>query len=246
MNDGLRSIDVAADGERPTRAVRPPGLESDLAIFRPAAIHGRWGLGLMAIGWVHLATFMSCHVLYVTGDRRAVPYMAVWCLELAVVVALIRRMVTNNGRIPPPPMVGLLARVWITFILIGLSAVSINRLSGMPPEWFKAVWCALSAFGFAMTAWLVSLWFLAPAVQMSLTGLLMVSFPMSAYLIYAVSWWLSLHGVAFVLERARLASLPKSEAASRVSVFRFLLRDPDGSKGPSGVGSGRTSPSTLR
>ena len=105
MNDGLRSIDVAAaaDGEGPTRAVRPPGLESDLAIFRPAAIHGRWGLGLMAIGWVHLATFMSCHVLYVTGDRRAVPYMAVWCLELAVVVALIRRMVTNNGRIPPPP-----------------------------------------------------------------------------------------------------------------------------------------------
>lgn len=200
-------IDSAIDDPRPAaptrREVRPPGLSADVADLARMAVRDRWGLGLMAVGWVHLATFLTCHALYRSGDLAPTKYLGLWALELAAVVILLRRMVTGNGRHRPPPLVGLLARVWVTFLILEFSVVSLNNLTGMPPEWFKPVWGTLSTFGFAMMAWLTSLWFLVPAVLMSLTGILMSRFGPDAYLIYAVSWWLALHGVGIALERAR-------------------------------------------
>ena len=111
-------------------------------------------------------------------------------IEFVVVVVLLRRIVTSNGKHKAPPLVGLLARVWITFIILGLSVASLNRLTGMPPEWFKPVWCTLSTFGFAMLAWISSLWFLVTAVQMSLTGMLIARWTPDSYLFYGISWWL--------------------------------------------------------
>ena len=84
----------------------------------------------------------------------------------------------------------------------------------MPPDWFKPVWCTLSTFGFAMTAWLVSRWFLVPAVQMSLTGMMMVRFPEHAYFIYGISWWIALHTVALALEKVRRKSIDRSKEES--------------------------------
>ena len=188
---------------RKRRVLRPPGLSADVAEFRRVAIRDRWGLGLMAIAWVHLATFLASHAMYAAGDLEPPRYLVIWAIELIAVVVLIRRMVTSNGRREAPPLVGLLARVWVTFIILAFSVASLNQLSGMPPDWFKPVWCTLSTFGFAMMGWIVSLWFLVPAVQMSLTGMLIARFPSHAYLIYSLSWWLALHSVALTLERAR-------------------------------------------
>ena len=188
---------------RPQRNIRPPGLTADVEVLSRVAIEDRWGIGLMAIAWVHLATFLTCYAMYVAGDLRPPRYLVAWAVELVVVVILLRRMVTNNGRRASPPLIGLLARVWITFLILAFSVASLNQLTGMPPEWFKPVWCTLSTFGFAMMGWIVSLRFLVPAVQMSLTGMLMAQFPMQAYLIYAISWWVALHLVGLTLERER-------------------------------------------
>ncbi len=204
MKNG-RALRMEGTAPLSSRQVRPPGLAADVAELRRVAIRDRWGLGLMAIGWVHFATFLTCHILYRSGDLRPPKYLLLWAIEGVVVIVLIRRMVTSNGRHLPPPMVGLLARVWITFLLMAFSVVSMNNLTQMPPEWFKPVWGTLSTFGFAMMAWLVSLWFLVPAILMSLTGILMANFTSDAYLIYAVSWWLVLQGVALVIERSRLS-----------------------------------------
>jgi hypothetical protein len=182
---------------------RPPGLALDLYELRRAALDQRWGLGLMAIGWVHLATFLTCHVMYQAGDHAPPRYLVAWLLEFLVVVGLLRRMVTGGGRHRPPPLTAILARVWITFLILGFSSASLNNLTGMPPEWFKPTWGTLSTFGFAMMAWLASLWFLVPAVQMALTAMLMARWTPHAYLYYGLSWWLALHLIALALERAR-------------------------------------------
>jgi hypothetical protein len=193
-----------SDGDETIRpGFRPPGLALDLYELRKSALEERWGFGLMAIAWVHLATFVTCHVMYQAGDLAPPRYLVAWVIEFVVVVGLLRRMVTGGGRHRPPPLSSILARVWVTFVILGFSAASLNDLTGMPPEWFKPVWGTLSTFGFAMMAWLVSLWFLVPAVQMSLTAMVMARWTPHAYLFYGVSWWLALHLVAFGIERAR-------------------------------------------
>ena len=213
---------VAAEGVEPPRAVRPPGLTADLDDLRCVALRDRWGLGLMAIGWVHLATFMACYAMYRSGHLDPPAYLVLWLVELIVVIVMLRRIVTSHGRHKAPPMVGLLARVWITFAILALSVASLNRLTGMPPEWFKPMWCTLSTFGFAMLGWLVSLWFLAPAVQMSLTGMLIAAMPREAYFIYAVSWFVALQAIGMTLE-----TLSKREKT------RFVTSDiPESRPGP--------------
>ncbi len=209
--------------ESARRAVRPPGLMADLDELKRAVFRDRWGLGLMAIGWVHLATFLVCYAMYRAGRLDPPPYVALWMVEFVVVALMLRRIVTANGRRKAPPLVGLLARVWITFIILGLSVASLNRLTGMPPEWFKPVWGTLSTFGFAMLAWIVSLWFLVPAVQMSLTAMLIAVLPREAYLIYGLSWFIALHAVGITLERVSRAS--RVRESRRDSKTRVLEQD---------------------
>jgi hypothetical protein len=222
-----------ADGEETIRGgFRPPGLAFDLAEFRGAALGGRWSFGLMAIAWVHLATFLTCYIMYQAGDLAPPRYLVAWFLEFLVVVGLTRRMVTGGGRHRPPPLTGLLARVWITFLILAFSAASLNNLTGMPPEWFKPMWGTLSTFGFAMMAWLVSLWFLVPAVQMSLTAMLIARWTPHAYLIYGISWWLALHLVALAIERVRRRAIARGE----IVVERVEARRPSPARS---VGSAR-------
>lgn len=202
------------EGEtRISAGFRSPGLAFDLVELRRVALSDRWSLGLMAIGWVHLATFLTCYGMYQAGDLAPPRYLVAWVLEFLVVVGLLRRTLTGGGRHRPPPLSGILARVWITFVILGFSAASLNDLTGMPPEWFKPMWGTLSTFGFAVMAWLVSLWFLVPAVQMSLTAMLMARWTPHAYFIYGVSWWLALHLVALAIERARRRAIARGEIA---------------------------------
>jgi hypothetical protein len=202
------------DGGETIRAgFRPPGLALDLFELRRAALEQRWGFGLIAVGWVHLATFLTCYIMYQAGDLAPPRYLLAWFLEFLVVVVLLRRTVTCGGRHRPPPLTAILARVWVTFLILGFSAASLNNLTGMPPEWFKPMWGTLSTFGFAMMAWLVSLWFLVPAVQMALTAMLMARWTPHAYLFYGISWWLALHLIALAIDRAqRVASGPPGNA----------------------------------
>ena len=202
---------------------KTPSLIPAIEALETSIHRDRWGLGLIAVGWVHLATFLSCEALFVSGDRRSLPYLALWGAELVTVVLILRRVVTANGRRPAPELTGLLARVWITFLILKFNAVSLNTLMGMDTmaqEWFKPMWGTLGTFGFAMMAWLTTPWFLILAVQMSLTAAIMVKNPMHAYLIYGVSWCVALHAVGFALERRR-AMLREGRRKSKPAVGRL-------------------------
>lgn len=199
----------------------------------------RWGLGLMVVAWIHLGTFLACEALFVSGDRRAVWYMSLWGFELFSVVMVMRRVVTANGRRKAPQLIGLLARVWITFLILKLNAVSLNQLMGMPDmahEWFKPMWGTLGTFAFAMMAWLTTPWFLVLAVQMSLTAMLIVKIPEHAYLIYGLSWFIAINVVGLGLERARLKHYV-SEKPAPAPDDRRMPRTSAGVASPVSVGS---------
>jgi hypothetical protein len=166
------------------------------------ALRDRWGLALMAVGWVHLGFFLVCQALFWKGDLYKPHYLALWGGEFVVNLWVIRR-VAGRGWHRATPLAGVLVRVWATFLILSFNVASLNTLTGFTLDWFKPVWGTLSTFGFATTAYLVNPWFFVPAVQMYFTGLVMVRFPDDNYLIYGLSWWVSLQGIGLILERRR-------------------------------------------
>ncbi len=136
------------------------------------------------------------------GDRTGFHYVALWGAEIVTVLWTIGR-IAGRDWFRSTPMAGLIARVWVTFLILSFNLASLNVLTGLHHEWFKPVLCTLSTFGFATMAYLVSVRFFIPAVWMYFTGLLMVSFLDQSYLIYGVSWCAVLQGIGWTVERRR-------------------------------------------
>jgi hypothetical protein len=168
----------------------------------------------MAIGWVHLGFFVICQSSYNAGIRAPWVFISLWGIELAAVL-LAMRLVAGRGWASDSPAVGLILRVWITFLILSFNVASLNKLTGFEIDWFKPVWCTLSSFGFATMAWLFGPRYLIPAFQMYFTGLLMVRYPDWNYLIYSTSWCAALHGIGVDLMRRRARILPTSQATHK-------------------------------
>lgn len=179
-----------------------------IAELREIAIKRPWGRALMAIGWVHLAFFITCQVAYSAGVRASWFSLLLWCSEIASVL-LAMRLAAGKDWIRDGPAVGLIVRVWITFLILSFNVASLNTLTGWSVDWFKPVWCTLASFGFATMAWLFGLRFLIPAFLMYFTGLLMVQFPAWNYLIHGITWWATLQALGWDMIRRseRLARL---------------------------------------
>ncbi|WP_435007716.1 hypothetical protein P12x_004981 [Tundrisphaera lichenicola] len=198
------------------------GLMSDVADLEQVALRDRWGLGLIAVGWAHLVVFSVCQVLYGRGDRAPVHFLPLWGVDLIAAFLIARKFLVGESKRPTPSLLLVVARVWITFLILAFSTASMNSLVGFETDWFKAVWATLATFGFATMAWIFHLGFLIPAVQMSLTALLIARNPDYAYLIYGVSWCLALNGVGAVLERR--GAIARGDLMGRTSEARPVRR----------------------
>ncbi len=192
----------------------PSGLAADIADLDRVALRDRWGLALVRLGWVHLAIFSICQFLYGRGDRAESHFLPLWGVDLLGAVLIFRRTI----REPIPSLFTLVVRIWITFLILTFSTATMNSLVGFETDWFKAVWATLSTFGFATMAWIFHLRFLIPAVQMSLTAMLIARYPDFAYGIYGVSWWVALNAVGLTLERRRVDSMAGIDGSSACSV----------------------------
>ncbi len=190
------------------------GLTLEIAALRTAAVRDRWGPAFIAAGVVHLAIFLFCQILFWDGDRAPAHFLPLWGLDLGLSTWILKRSLGRKGGRPPLVLLGVAVRVWVTYFILCFTATSLNKLTGMEVEWFKIAWASLATFGFATMAWLFHLKFLIPAVQMSLTALLIARFPGEAYWIYGVSWCLALGGLGLVLEKGRL---PAAGAAAAVA-----------------------------
>jgi hypothetical protein len=181
---------------------------SETAVARP------WGPAVMALGWVHLAFFAVCQALFTRGVRTEWVFAVLWGSELgAVLLAL--RLVAGRGWYKASPAVGLIVRVWVTFLILSFNVASLNSLTGWTLDWFKPVWCTLASFGFATMAWLFGLRFLVPAFQMYFTGLMMVKYPDWNYVIHSASWWLATQylGMDLVRLRSRIRTVRRQKAS---------------------------------
>jgi hypothetical protein len=165
-----------------------------------SAVRKRLSIGLAGVASINLVTFIVCQIIYVPDGRADFRYPVLWLLELAAVLAFLR-MSLGRGWIRSSSAINLVAKLWTTFLILSFNLVTLNSFTGFELAWYKPVWATLSTFLFASLAWAFSPWFFVPAVQMWATGLLMVNFPDWGFLIYGVSWWLALMGIAIHLRR---------------------------------------------
>ena len=183
---------------------------------------GRWSRALTAVAWIHLITFLACQLLHDPLVERDVRHLVLWIVELAVVILTMRR-VAGLGWFWSSPAINVIARLWVTFLILSFNVATLNALTGWESLWFKASWGTLSTFLFASLAWLFTPKFLIPAVQMYFTALLMARFPNWNNLIYGVSWWLALLGTARVVRARERTGRPGRRLAQRLSPAHQLV-----------------------
>jgi hypothetical protein len=171
--------------------------ELDAALERGA---GRWSRAIAAVGWIHLASSLLCQAIYAPEVQRDPRLVYVWIGELAVVLAGLR-MTAGRGWFRSSPAIGVVVRLFGTFLILSFNLLMLNELLGWETRWYKPAWGTLSTFFFAALAWLFTPRMFIPAVQMYVTALLMIRFRHLDNLIYGVSWWLALMGISHRLRR---------------------------------------------
>jgi hypothetical protein len=156
---------------------------------------GRWSRALAAVAWIHLGGFLGCQALHDPGLQSDPRLLLVWAVELVAVLVALRAIVGPRW-FAASPAVGVVTRLWGTFLILSFNLVMLNALTGWESRWYKPAWGTLSTFLFAALAWLFTPRFFILAVQMYFTALVMVHFPNEENLVYGVSWWAALMGIA--------------------------------------------------
>jgi hypothetical protein len=164
--------------------------------------HGRggWSRAVAAVAWIHLGCFLVCQALHDPSLKSDPRLVLVWGAELIAVIAALRTIVGPRW-FTASPAVGVVTRLWGTFLILSFNLVMLNALTGWESRWYKPAWGTLSTFFFASLAWLFTPRFLIPAVQMYFTALVMVYLPNEENLIYGVSWWAALMGITGAMRR---------------------------------------------
>ncbi len=180
----------------------------------------RLGAGLSLVGWFHLLLFGSCEVLYGQGDRAALHFIPLWFLDVVFTLLVLHHRLPSIGSPGSARSFRVAFRIWITYTILCLTSASLNSITGFQVDWFKVSWAMLATSSFATMAWIFHPGFLIPAVQMSITALLIASHPDHAYAIFGVSWFLTFQGFGVLLERNRLNPPFFRGAKRRVDVVR--------------------------
>ncbi len=164
---------------------------------------GRWSRAVAAMAWIHLAIFLGCQSIYDPERHRDPRHLLLWVTEfVAMLVAL--RLIAGRGWMRSSAAIGLMTRFWGTFLILSFNVVSLNELMGWEMRWYRPAWGTISSFFLASMGWLFTPKMFIPAVQMYFTALLMLRYRDYDNLIYGVSWWLALMGIATRLRRREL------------------------------------------
>ncbi len=163
----------------------------------------RWSRAVAAMAWIHLAIFLGCQSIYDPERHRDPRHLLLWVTEfVAMLVAL--RLIAGRGWMRSSAAIGLMTRFWGTFLILSFNVVSLNELMGWEMRWYRPAWGTISSFFLASMGWLFTPKMFIPAVQMYFTALLMLRYRDYDNLIYGVSWWLALMGIATRLRRREL------------------------------------------
>ena len=161
---------------------------------------GRWSRAVAAIAWIHLAVFLAAQAIYDPNSPRDPRHLLLWLAEFAgILVAL--RLIAGRGWVRSSAAIALVTRFWGTFLILSFNVVSLNELMGWEMRWYRPAWGTVSSFFLASMGWLFTPKMFIPAVQMYFTALLMLRYRDYDNLIYGISWWLALMGIAARLRR---------------------------------------------
>ena len=198
----------------------PDGLNLHVRDAEGVKVDGTWrrrlGLALALVGWLHLIAFGACWWLTVgVGYHGAGGYLAIWCAELLGALGILR---VCAGSWPGDEQGRLVARVWLSYLLLAANLCTMNGLRGHQMfELFPAM-ASLASFGFLMMTFAVDGRFFAAVLVMFVSGLLMAAWHLHAYLIFAVAWWTVLNGIALAIQpRSVRREVPGRETAVAAS-----------------------------
>src|SRR4051812_3059351 len=165
---------------------------------------GRWPHAILAIGWVHLVSFLILQAIDDNQPHSDLRHPVVWLCELLVVLGL---LVWAGGLrwYAASPAVNVLARMWATFLILSFNLSTMNAQTGWAMNWYKPVWANLSAFFFATLGYFFSQSrYVVLAVMMFFTGLAMLHLPDWDYLIYGLAWFAAIEVIGIGLLRRKL------------------------------------------
>jgi hypothetical protein len=195
--------------------------------LRQLAVHRRWGVSLVLVGWLHLLAFAFCYYLTVGRDyHEPSGYLAVWAAEL-LATWLIFRLRGGPRWTPPLPLEQAIRRVWIAYFILAFDLGSLNTLRGHQMFEFFPATGTLASFAFLMMTVLVDGRFFAAVLVMFASGLLMAAYLLHAYLIFALAWWLVLNGIGLVLCCGRRQQPPAGKGAEGDRLQLAVANDPD-------------------
>lgn len=169
---------------------------------RAAARENHW-LFCTLLGWEHLATCgISYYLVEVAGvqaPHRWI-YVVLWLAQTVVALTTLRLV---RGRVAggDSPLEPLVSRIWVVFLLLCVNVAMLNVALGLPVFTLLPVLATLSSFGFLMLAALLSRRFVAAALVMWVTGMLMARFPAYAFLLYGAGWLVILQALGVIFRR---------------------------------------------
>jgi hypothetical protein len=168
----------------------------------------RWPQALILIGWLHLLAFLLCYYLTIIQDyHEQARYLIVWLGELFG-VGLIGRFCGRSAPASAPslPLERFLIRVWIAYVVLAFNLGTLNTIRGHRLfELFPAM-ASLASLAFLVMTFAVSRRFYVAVLVMFIAGLLMATFLLHAYLIFALAWWFVLNGIGITLRSERHSS----------------------------------------
>src|SRR5690349_8599683 len=82
-----------------------------------AVCRRRWGLALVAIGWVHLLAFVVCQYIVDPAIKSDPRHATIWLLDVVVSVFVLR-IISGAGWYRDTAATGLVVRVWGTYLIL--------------------------------------------------------------------------------------------------------------------------------
>jgi hypothetical protein len=202
----LRDREAFIGGRPATRSlrVRYAALHREMLeqLERAMARENHW-LFYTLLGWQHLVTcavsYYLVEVARVQAPHRWV-YGVLWFTQAVVALTLLR-LVRGRPEGEDSPLKPLVNRVWTIFLLLCGNVAMLNVTLGLPVFTLLPVLATLSSFAFLVLSALLSRRFVAAALVMFVTGMLMAHFPAYGFLLYGAGWLLVLQGLGVIFRR---------------------------------------------
>lgn len=172
--------------------------------LRGRVVSERWWLVWIVMGVQILATSSLTQWLLWHGELRALTFVALWAVHVALIPVIIFFIHRRGGGQRTATEL-YIWWIWTSFILCGSSIAVFNQIAGLPIFFTAPILALLAAFAFSIMAMVTHRFFIAYAVLFLAVMIAMSLFREAQFLIYGVAWMVILTSMGAYF-RATLAT----------------------------------------